>query len=113
MTQQATLYRMETAEHICPFGLKSRDLLRREGFALDDRVLSSRQEADTFKREHGVDTISRIEVRVCGWRQPGAARVCFSDGESDYGIGWRLDAWRGLRGYYLNPSRLHSPAGGH
>tara|TARA_R110000772_G_scaffold204812_2_gene314958 strand:- start:65034 stop:65765 length:732 start_codon:yes stop_codon:yes gene_type:complete len=62
MTKQATLYRMETAEHICPFGLKSRDLLRREGFALDDRVLSSRQEADTFKREHGVDTTPQVFI---------------------------------------------------
>ena len=62
MTQQATLYRMETAEHICPFGLKSRDLLRREGFELDDRVLTSRQEADTFKREHGVDTTPQVFI---------------------------------------------------
>jgi hypothetical protein len=31
-TRQAELHRMETAEHICPYGLKTLDLLKREGF---------------------------------------------------------------------------------
>ena len=35
----ATLYRMKTDEHICPFGLKSRDLLEREGFEVTMRML--------------------------------------------------------------------------
>jgi glutaredoxin len=54
--KQATLYRMVTDEHICPFGLKSRDLLQREGYAVDDHWLTSRAATDAFKQAHQVDT---------------------------------------------------------
>lgn len=54
--KHATLYRMVTDEHICPFGLKSLDLLVREGFVVDDHLLRSRPEIDAFKAEHGVKT---------------------------------------------------------
>jgi glutaredoxin len=52
----AVLYRMKTPEHICPFGLRSRALLRRKGFDVDDRLLTSREEADAFKAEQDVKT---------------------------------------------------------
>lgn len=55
-SRQATLYRMVTDEHICPFGLKSRDLLKREGFAVNDNLLTSRAAQDAFKTEHRVET---------------------------------------------------------
>ena len=54
--KQATLYRMVTPEHTCPFGPKSRALLRSEGYEVDDRWLKSRDETDAFKQEYGVDT---------------------------------------------------------
>jgi glutaredoxin len=54
--EQATLYRMATDEHLCPFGLKSRDLLKREGYAVDDHLLTSPAEADAFKAKHKVKT---------------------------------------------------------
>lgn len=54
--KQAHLYRMVTADHTCPFGLKARDLLKRQGFAVDDNLLQTREETDSFKAEHGVDT---------------------------------------------------------
>jgi glutaredoxin len=50
----ATLYRMVTDQHICPFGLKALDLLQREGFAVDDRPLTSRAETDAFMAEQHV-----------------------------------------------------------
>ncbi len=56
MTEQATLYRMVTDQHICPFGLKSRALLRQKGFTVDDHLLTSRADADAFMREHQVKT---------------------------------------------------------
>ena len=56
MAKSATLYRMMTDQHMCPFGLKSRDLLRRNGFELEDRPLRSREETDAFMRKHEVDT---------------------------------------------------------
>lgn len=52
----ATLYRMATDEHICPFGLKSLDLLKREGYVVDDHLLKSRQQTDAFKAKHQVET---------------------------------------------------------
>lgn len=30
------LYRMVIPDHLCPYGLKSLDLLKREGFAVED-----------------------------------------------------------------------------
>lgn len=52
----ATLYRMATDDHICPFGLKARHLLAQHGFEVDDRVLRTREEQDAFKAEHDVET---------------------------------------------------------
>ena len=52
----ATLYRMVMDEHTCPYGLKAKDLLRRQGFQVDDRWLTTREETEVFKAEHGVKT---------------------------------------------------------
>ncbi|SEH65765.1 Glutaredoxin [Rheinheimera pacifica] len=56
MTKHATLYRMKTDEHICPFGLKSKYLLRQQGFTVTDHLLTSRKETDGFKQQHDVKT---------------------------------------------------------
>jgi glutaredoxin len=52
----AELYRMATDAHLCPFGLKARDLLKREGYDLDDHLLTSRAETDAFQEKHNVNT---------------------------------------------------------
>ncbi|WP_457107534.1 MauE/DoxX family redox-associated membrane protein [Methylobacterium sp. P5_C11] len=52
--RKAVLYRMVTPEHTCPYGLKARDLLERQGFAVDDHWLTTREEIDRFKDEHHV-----------------------------------------------------------
>jgi glutaredoxin len=70
MTQQATLYRMVTDKHTCPFGLKAKDLLQREGFAVDDRPLRTREDIDAFKAEHKVATTPQTFIageRVGGY----------------------------------------------
>ena len=54
--KKATLYRMVTDEHICPFGLKSKALLEREGLEVDDNWLTTREETDEFKAKHDVET---------------------------------------------------------
>ena len=56
MAKTATLYRMVTDEHLCPSGLKSKHLLERQGYTVDDHHLRSREQTEAFKREHGVDT---------------------------------------------------------
>jgi glutaredoxin len=52
----AILYRMVMPDHLCPFGLKSKDLLERQGFAVEDHQLTTRNETEAFMQEHGVDT---------------------------------------------------------
>ena len=56
MKKSAKLYRMHTSEHICPYGLRSKDLLERKGFAIEDHKLESRGETDRFKEKHDVKT---------------------------------------------------------
>ena len=61
-THQATLYRMVMDKHICPYGLKARDLLRRQDFTVNDRWLTSRPATDAFKAEQGVKTTPQIFI---------------------------------------------------
>lgn len=37
----ASLYRMAMPGHLCPFGLKSKSLLERKGFTVDDNLLTT------------------------------------------------------------------------
>ncbi|WP_114954678.1 glutaredoxin domain-containing protein [Sphingosinicella terrae] len=59
---RATLYRMVLADHTCPFGVRARQLLEQNGFAVEDRILSSRDEVEAFKVEHGIDTTPLIFI---------------------------------------------------
>ncbi len=52
----AQLYRMVMSEHLCPFGLKSKFLLKRKGYRVEDHHLTTREETDAFQEEHNVDT---------------------------------------------------------
>lgn len=66
----ATLYRMVMDKHVCPFGIKAKDLLSRKGFDVDDHHLTTRQQTDAFKDEHGVQTTPQIwigDTRVGGY----------------------------------------------
>lgn len=56
MSKQAILHRMVTDQHICPFGLRSKDLLQRQGYQVEDHKLSSRAETDKFKEQHKIKT---------------------------------------------------------
>ncbi|MBU2340287.1 MAG: glutaredoxin [Alphaproteobacteria bacterium] len=47
---------MVMPDHVCPYGLKTIDLLEREGFAVEDYPLTTRAETDAFKQQHGVAT---------------------------------------------------------
>lgn len=54
--RRATLYRMVMPGHVCPYGLKARHLLRRQGYAVEDKWLTTRAETDAFKAGHKVET---------------------------------------------------------
>ncbi|MGI5310717.1 MauE/DoxX family redox-associated membrane protein [Rheinheimera sp. WS51] len=62
MSKSAQLYRMVTKEHICPFGLKSKDLLQRQGYDVQDHKLASREQTETFKQQYNVDTTPQVFI---------------------------------------------------
>lgn len=53
---KAILYRMVMPTHVCPWGLKAKDLLRRSGYEVEDHHLTTREETDAFKAKHDVAT---------------------------------------------------------
>lgn len=66
----ATLYRMVMADHMCPYGLKSKDLLERHGYTVEDRHLTTREAVDAFKAEHGIRSTPQTffgEDRIGGY----------------------------------------------
>ena len=73
----AVLHRMVMPTHTCPYGLKALDLLRRKGFEVEDRHLTTREETDAFKAAQAVRTTPQV----------------FIDGE-------RIGGYDDLRGYF-------------
>ena len=61
-SKTATLHRMVFADHVCPFGLKAKDLLQRSGFKVDDQWLTTREQVDAFKAQHQVATTPQTFV---------------------------------------------------
>ncbi|RIY02853.1 glutaredoxin family protein [Aureimonas flava] len=53
---------MVMEKHVCPYGLKALDLLKREGFAVEDHWLTTRAQTDAFKAENGVKTTPQVFV---------------------------------------------------
>ncbi|MDX1356882.1 MAG: glutaredoxin, partial [Halomonas venusta] len=71
-TTSARVYRMKTAEHMCPFGLKTVDLLKRKGFEVDDHTLTSRDQIEAFKAQENVDTTPQVYIgdsRIGGYEE--------------------------------------------
>ncbi|MDO1560287.1 glutaredoxin family protein [Brevundimonas sp. 2R-24] len=52
----AVLYRMVMPDHVCPYGRKALWLLKRHGYRVEDRHLTTREATDAFKAEHEVKT---------------------------------------------------------
>ena len=49
-------------KHVCPYGIKAKWLLEREGFAVEDHRLSTRAATDAFKAEHDVATTPQVFI---------------------------------------------------
>ncbi|WP_417695165.1 MauE/DoxX family redox-associated membrane protein [Roseibium sp.] len=68
--KRAVLYRMVMPEHTCPYGLKSQDLLQRQGYEVEDHHLETREETDAFMQKQGVETTPQTFIdgqRVGGY----------------------------------------------
>ena len=56
------VHRMVMPTHTCPYGLKANDLLRRSGYEVEDHHLTTREQTDAFKAEHGVATTPQVFI---------------------------------------------------
>lgn len=67
---------MVTDEHIGPCGTKSKDLLEKEDYEVEDHDLKAREETDAFKKKYPVEAAPQTfidENRIGGY---DGFRVC-------------------------------------
>jgi glutaredoxin len=112
---------MVLPEHVCPWGLKARDLLRRSGYDVEDHRLTTRAEVDAFKAKHDVRTTPQVFIgaeRIGGYddlrrflgkrvQEPAAttyrpvlvlfALTALSAAAAAYAVSGELLAWRTLQ----------------
>ncbi|QGZ37389.1 glutaredoxin [Stappia indica] len=62
--KHAVLYRMATPELVCGFGTKALELLRREGYEVEEHILKTHNAVDAFKAEHRVETTPQTFIGV-------------------------------------------------
>ncbi len=70
MKKHATITRMVTPKHLCPWGIKAFDLLKRNGYEIEDHHLESKGANAAYKEEHGYDETPQIFIegeRVGGY----------------------------------------------
>ena len=53
---------MKLPDHECPYGLLALRMLQDAGYEVEDRLLTSREQVEDFKAEHGVDTTPVIVI---------------------------------------------------
>jgi len=53
---------MVTPKHLCPWGIKARDLLRRGGYEVEDHHLRTMKADEAYKEEHGYDETPQIFI---------------------------------------------------
>lgn len=58
----AKIYRMVTPDHLCPWGVKAYDLLKRNGYAIEDNHLETEEAIEEYKEEHGYDETPQIFI---------------------------------------------------
>ena len=62
LARTAVLHRMVMETHTCRYGVKALHLLKRKGYVVDDRWLTTREATDAFKAEHGVKTTPQVFI---------------------------------------------------
>lgn len=58
----ATIHRMVLPEHECPYGRRALQLLQDNNFEVEEHQLTTREEVDAFKAEHGLSTTPLITI---------------------------------------------------
>ncbi len=68
----ATIDRMVTPKHICPWGIKAHDLLKRNGYEITDNRIETKEANKEYKETNGVDETPQIFIkgeRIGGYDQ--------------------------------------------
>jgi glutaredoxin len=60
MTRRAILYRMKLPDHECPYGLRARRMLEEAGYEIEEHLLTTREEVDTFEDKHHVAATPQV-----------------------------------------------------
>lgn len=60
--KKAEIFRMVTPDHLCPWGVKARDLLGRNGYEVSDHHLTSKRANSEYKKQHGYDETPQIFI---------------------------------------------------
>jgi glutaredoxin len=81
--KKAILYRMVMEKHLCPYGLKSKWLLQRHGYQVEDNKLTNDKQTDEFRAKHNVKTTPQAFIgdeRIGGYE---ALREHLTDWKKD------------------------------
>jgi glutaredoxin/uncharacterized membrane protein YphA (DoxX/SURF4 family) len=62
MNKKAIIYRMVTPDHLCPWGIKALDLLKRNGFDVTDHHLETMEANQQYKNDNNVDETPQIFI---------------------------------------------------
>jgi glutaredoxin len=89
LVKKAVLHRMVMKDHVCPWGLKALHLLKGQGYDVEDRHLTTRDEIDAFKAKHDVATTPQVFIngqRIGGYEdlKRNFGRKVRAPGETSY-----------------------------
>lgn len=59
---KAVLHRMDLPNYTCGYGIAARDLLRSNGFEIEEHILRSRRATDAFKDKHNITTTPLVFI---------------------------------------------------
>ena len=62
LPRTARLVRMALPDQVCPWGLRARHLLRSNGYAFEEQLLTSREEVEAFKAANNVKTTPQVWI---------------------------------------------------
>ncbi|MFC7337516.1 MauE/DoxX family redox-associated membrane protein [Haloferula chungangensis] len=60
--KNATIYRMVTPDHLCPWGVKAKDLLKRSGYDVEDHLLESMEANEEYKEKNSYHETPQIFI---------------------------------------------------
>jgi glutaredoxin len=62
MKHSADIYRIVTPDHLCPWGIKAKDLLKRHGYEVNDHHLETEEADRNYKAANNVDETPQIFI---------------------------------------------------